>query len=210
MDKFKIVYDHFVEDYFNPDFWDYYDFQEVLDSSKDSYDDIGCYLNEIQDIRNVIISDFKRILEHRVIGKKNSEKLEEEIRVLVDTYDNGVDYDIDGGHNFLFLTDDYLCFNNYENEIDELLFGELGDESELFNTIVIVDRSYKTFYFIKKSINMANAKVKIDARTYKIGEDKIVSRKVSLKSRQEFQDYSEEEIRKTIDKLNRKRLRKFI
>lgn len=65
--------------------------------------------------------------------------------------------------------------SNIENYVDDLRWGSLGDEAEIKETIVIVNREYTEFHFITITTNLCNDKKKIIIRNFYVKENEIQS-----------------------------------
>lgn len=201
MENFCIVYNHHVDDYFDPFFSDSYEVKKiegiVFDSSVE-FDD-KAFLDGVSNIKKIIMQDFRRVLENIICLKNNSDTLVEEIERLLVTYDNDVDYSVDFFTNFIVLTDHYLYFNNMEDVIDEALFGVFGEDSETHCTTVIVDRSFSNFFFIHTTTNIFDESKKTNIKSFVVSKDEMIQSFMAACS-EDFSDcdYSEEGIQKVI------------
>lgn len=127
-----------------------------------------------------------------------------EIQNVIDTYNNGVDYTPNNDSNFITLTDDYLYFNNIENEIDELLLGLLDrEEAFVYETAVIVNRNYKEFYFIKKATNVLSAEEKYEVKAFSIAAGKVQEKVFNQKVDTYSEKYDREDINKVLMKIKK-------
>lgn len=205
MENINLVYRHFVDNYLDMDSGEaYYDYEtlkgiDVLDDSQFENDFV---LEEILDVKRTIIRDFKRILENVICLKKNNELLANEMEIVIDTYNNGIDYDMDSNVNFITLTEDYLYFNNIENAIDDSLLGSLDeDEAIIYETIIIVNRKYTEFYFMTKTTNILTAEESMTVKAFEIIEDTIKSKVFETKIDTEGKNYDQLEIGKILTKI---------
>lgn len=202
MENFRIIFEkgsvYEEEDYwiFNGIHDDYLDYDKFVNRS----------FNYINELKNVILKDFERILEYRILQCNNSEKLSFEIERLLNTYSN---YLVDKeGENFIILTDDYLCFNNLEEEAELDFYFK-----NTFKTTVIVSRNFRIFYFIREKINILTGKVKTSIKRFEVQNDHIqvkkntIKKKLSLFTHPLF-DFPDQDIQKTIDIVNFQYLRK--
>lgn len=189
MENIKILYYHHIENYFEPNFFDYYDF-EMVDGLKESIDTE--LVEEVKKIKSIIICDFQRVL-LKIANKNNNLFLVDEIENLIESYNNDVDVNLEDSCNYIFLNDQYLYFNNIENYVDDLLWGSLGDEADVYETIVIVNRNYTEFHFITIATNLCNAKKDTTIKNFIIEGEKIQN--YIYKSNQDisFYDYRNEE-----------------
>lgn len=137
-------------------------------------DELKHYLDQIKDIKEVIVEDFKRILECRVKNLENNFELSEQIVFLLSSYLNEVEDTIYDTTNFIILTDDYLCFNNIEIGYDEIN-SKLDFDSEEAETIVITTRKYDKFYFITKVSNVLTEGSVYDIEVYELTDTQVKS-----------------------------------
>lgn len=173
MENIKILYYHHIENYFEPNFFDDYDF-EILEGLKDNFEDSTDteVLEKISEIKSIIVCDFQRAL-LKIANKKENSLLVEEIENLIKSYNNDVDVNLEDSCNYIFLNDQYLYFNNIENYVDDLLWGSLGDEAEIQETTVIVNREFTEFHFIKITTNLCNDKKKITIKNFLVKGNEI-------------------------------------
>lgn len=143
-----------------------------ITSSFNSEDELKFYLDQVQEIKEVIIDDFKRILENRIKELDNNYELTEQIVYLISTFNNDIDDTVYDTTNFIVLTDDYLCFNNIEVGYDEIK-QTLDFDSEEAETIVIVNRLFNKFYFITRVRNVVDEVSVYDIESYELEEDKV-------------------------------------
>lgn len=68
--------------------------------------------------------------------------------------------------------------------------------------VVIVDRSFKQYYFVMMDVSIINGKTKTVINTFKISNDKIISKDIKYNGYFNFDDYSEEGIKKKIRSIN--------
>ncbi len=205
MRNFSLVYNHCVDNYLDIENGESnYDFEKLqgIDFSDISDIDVADISNKVAEIRKVIVKDFARVLDNVVRVRRDSEQLVEEMKIVIDTYANGIDYTLDDSDNFITLTDDYLYFNNVENSVDELLLGSLEEEAVVNETIVIVNRSYTKFYFIVKTTGVLSNKQTMVVKIFKILDDKIKSRIVRQKIEVNGKEHDDAEIKKILTKIN--------
>lgn len=196
MENICIQYEHEVEDYYNPNnIRDNYYF----DSNKDTFN----FLEEVDDFRKVIIKDFSRVLNYIIKYKKDSEELCEEINKLMNTYLNDVDFNLNGGFNFIILEDNYLCFNNIENYVDEFIWDALADEACVYETIVLVKRDFKEFYFIRKTTKIDDLEDIIEIKKFSVLEDEVLTEKVNGCFEITYKNFSSDKFIKEINKIKR-------
>lgn len=196
MENICIQYEHEVEDYYNPNnIMDNYYF----DSNKDTFN----FLEEVDDFRKVIIKDFSRVLNYIIKYKKDSEELCEEINKLMNTYLNDVDFNLNGGFNLIILEDNYLCFNNIENYVDEFIWDALADEACVYETIVLVKRDFKEFYFIRKTTKIDDLEDIIEIKKFSVLEDEVLTEKVNGCFEITYKNFSSDKFIKEINKIKR-------
>lgn len=214
MEKFKLSYLYTKWNYLSDNSWIDISFSDHLvyngkEIEDDDFDDIEDLFEYVSEIKQIIKKDMERIRDYRISKLENNDAIMVELNILIDTIDNEVSCDCEQGNNFLFLTDHYLCFNNFENEVDAMMLGELGEEAETYETIVIVDRDYKNFYFVRTTRKLLNKTVRTTVSKFSINGNKVISKisesysKTSESySKIKFYQYDEEEIKKLLCSLN--------
>ena len=145
-----------------------------VSSSFNPEDELKHYLSQVKEIKEVIVEDFKRILESKIKDLDNNFELTEQIVYLISSYMDDVEDTIYETRNYIILTDEYLCFNNIEVGYDEIN-AKLDFDSEEAETIVIVDRKYTKFYFITRVSNVLNEDSVYDIEAYELEEEKVKS-----------------------------------
>lgn len=207
MENFRIVYYHLTDNYLDVDDTTFYLYEKLDGTDVDTFNDIWDdkkILKLISDYRKVIIKDFERYLKYVVKQLDNNEGLSSEMQNIIDTYNNGVDYTPNNDSNFITLTDDYLYFNNVENEIDELLLGSLdSEEAFIYETAVIVKRDYKEFYFITKAINILTIDEKYVVKAFSIADGKVQEKVFNQKVETYSEEYDREDIEKVLMKIKK-------
>ena len=200
MENFSLTYTHEVEDYFNPEVFHDYSFQSGHFDGKDfsKYLDYDEYLESFINFRKIIKRDIQSIINTRIKGLNNNEGLMNELNTVVETVDNGIDFDFMNGENFAFRTDAFLCFNNYENYVDELEWESLGSDAKSYETIVIIDSHLKNFYFIRTSKKICSLTTSTTINAYQVMGKNVKRRKVNFKNGLTLIDHSEEEILKIL------------
>lgn len=200
MENFSLTYTHEVEDYFNPEVFHDYSFQSGHFDGKsfDDYPDEDEYMEAFNSFRRMIKRDMQNIIITRVNDLNNNDSLINELNTVIDTIDNGIDFDFMNGKNFAFRTDSFLCFNNYENYVDELEWGILGSDAKTFETIVIIDSHLKNFYFIRTSKKICSLTTSTTINAYQVKGKNIKKRKVNFKNGLTLIDHSEDEILKIL------------
>lgn len=206
MQSFSISYDVYVENYFEPTddvAFSCDQFETGISDGKaiDLQSDDEVVLAHIQEIRSIIKKDFINILESRIKYLNNNKRLLEEFKQLIETIDNRIEFDAHHGNNFLFLTDNYLCFNNYENYVDEFLLGALGSEAETYETIVIIDVHFKKFYFVRITRKMLVEAESTTINAFEIKDNNVKQRKVNLKSGVKLTEHNDVGIEKVLSLL---------
>ena len=174
MEKFCIAYKKETDNDIS-----YYDFLGI-----ENYDE-----SFIKDIKKVILDDFRRVLENKVYCLKENDRLADNIQRLLETYNNGVDSTNYGVTNFMILTDNYLCFNNIESSVDTQIDDFDFDTVEC-ETIVIVDRTFTKYYFVKMQTKIIDETVKTSIETFDINEKSISSKITSFRGRFRFNNYT--------------------
>lgn len=200
MQNFSLSYYYHYDDPFNPEYDSWYEFEDGSYDGKevDLHTDEEEFLSYVKEIREIIKRDMNRIRNKCVFDLNNGACLIKELDILIDTIDNGLEYDFSHGHNFFFFTDNYLCFNNYENFVDELELGELGGEAATHETIAIVDRSYKNFYFVRIKTKVLEAVKSTTVNAYSLKDGNVKKSKVNLKRELRLQGYNDEGIKKLL------------
>lgn len=155
----------------------------------------GYYFSYIDDIKSVILADFKRILDYKVIDCDHNEELSMEIENLLDTYSNNLEDREE--ENFIILTDSYLCFTNMESVADLGIY-----EKYSYKTIVIVPRDYKNFYFIRKKKDVLTDKMEILIKNFLIWEDEIETRNLFIDQQEQLFDFSSRDIDQVVNQIN--------
>ena len=182
MENFNLTYTHKIEEYFNPEVFDDYD--ESLES--------------FNSLRSIIKRDIQNIIVTRVNDLNNSGCLISELNTVIETIDNGIDFDFTHGENFAFKTDNFLCFNNFENYVDELEWGSLGDDACSYETIVIIDRHLKNFYFIRTKKKLSCGIESTTINSYQVKDKNVKKRKVNFKNGLYFTEHTDEGIQKML------------
>lgn len=207
MENFRIVYYHLTDNYLDVDDTTLYWYEKLDGTDVDTYHDIWDdkkILKLIADYRKIIVKDFERYLKYVVKKLNNNEGLTLEMQNVIDTYNNGVDYTPNNDSSFITLTDDYLYFNNIENEIDELLLGSLDrEEAFIYETAVIVKRDYKEFYFITKATNVLSVEEKYEVKAFSIVDGKVQEKVFKQKVDTYSEEYDREDIEKVLMKIKR-------
>lgn len=207
MENFRIVYYHLTDNYLDVDDTTLYWYEKLDGTDVDTYHDIWDdkkILKLIADYRKIIVKDFERYLKYVVKKLNNNEGLTLEMQNVIDTYNNGVDYTPNNDSSFITLTDDYLYFNNVENEIDELLLGSLDrEEAFVYETAVIVKRDYKEFYFITKATNVLSVEEKYEVKAFSIADGKVQEKVFERKVDTYSEEYDREDIEKVLMKIKR-------
>ncbi len=204
MENFNIAYNHIVDDYFNPDIFDDYVFENGYFDGLYFSDnnDVDVLLDAFNNLRSIIKRDIQSILEIRVKNLNNNSGLVRELNTIIDTIDNGIEFDIMHGNNFAFRTDKYLCFNNFEDYVDELEWGSLGEDASNHETVVIIDCHIKKFYFIRTTKKISSASCSTTINAYQIKDKNIKKSKVNFKNGLSFIEHSEEGIKKILSMVN--------
>lgn len=203
MQNFCISYHCNVEDIFNPKFEICYDFAGVYNRKVlDSYTTDEQFLLYVKYIRETIQNDIEKIRNGYIKNLNNNHSLINELDNLLVTINNGCEYDHFHNNNFFFLTDNYLCFNNYENFIDELEWGSLGDEAESYETIVIIERNFKKFYFVRITRKLVSLAESATINFYYVKDGNIGKYKVNFKNAISINEYTDEGVEKILKLLN--------
>lgn len=207
MENFRIVYYHLTDNYLDVDDTTLYWYEKLDGTDVDTFNGIWDdkkILKLITDLREVIIKDFERYLKYVVKKLDNNEGLASKMQNIIDTYNNGVDYTPNNDSNFITLTDEYLYFNNVENEIDELLLGSLDrDEAFIYETAVIVNRNYKEFYFITKATNILTIEEKYEVKAFSIADGKVQEKSFNKKVDTYSEKYDREDIKNVLIKIKK-------
>lgn len=207
MENFRIVYYHLTDNYLDVDDTTLYWYEKLDGTDVDTYHDIWDdkkILKLIADYRKIIVKDFERYLKYVVKKLNNNEGLTLEMQNVIDTYNNGVDYTPNNDSSFITLTDDYLYFNNIENEIDELLLGSLDrEEAFIYETVVIVKRDYKEFYFITKATNVLSVEEKYEVKAFSIVDGKVQEKVFKQKVDTYSEEYDREDIKRVLMKIKK-------
>lgn len=203
MENFNLAYNHIVENYFNPDILDDYDFENGYFDGLylGEYSEAGIYLNTFNNLRSIIKRDMQKILEINVNSLNNNSGLVQELNTIIDTIDNGIDFDFMHGNNFAFMTDEYLCFNNFENYVDELEWDSLGEDASSRETVVIIDRHLRKFYFIRTTKKVSSASCSTTINAYQVRDKNVKKSKVNLKNGLSFIEHTDEGIKKVLSIL---------
>lgn len=157
----------------------------------DPEEELKHYLSQVKEIKEVIVDDFKRILENRIKELDDNFELTEQIVYLIGSYLDDVEDTIYETRNFIVLTDEYLCFNNIEVGYDEIN-GKLDFDSEEAETIVIVNRKYTKFYFITRVSNVINEDSVYDIEAYELEDKKVKSSHVRFAGEINIPEINEE------------------
>lgn len=191
MENFNIVFKKVRDDSF-VDGGYYYEWREGLREYQyveSQYNDLNdlqeeekFYLAQIKEVKKIILRDIRKIIDYRLRDLENSDSLIENLEVLLDTYDNGVDNvgtscfarDIT---NFITLTDSYLCFNNIENSVDDDEYFALYGDINIFESIVLIDRKFKNYHFINMTTEVATNKTKTMIESFQINGREVISDK---------------------------------
>lgn len=199
MQELSLSYCVHIDNYFDPQI-PYYEFEDGFydDREINAQTDYEEVLSLVNELRVVIKKDFLNILETRIKCLNNNEGLIKEFHRLIDTIDNGIDIDVCSGQNFFFLTDNYLCFNNFENYVDELMLGELGSDAKTYETIVIVDVHLKSFYFVRMTRRILAEAESATINAFLVKDNNVKKRKVNFKSPVELVDYTDSGIKKIL------------
>lgn len=166
-------------------------------------DDNNKLLDYMYEIKQVIKKEMERIRENRIIELDNNETFMTQLNILIDTIDNGVLCDCEHGNNFLFLTDNYLCLNNFENEIKRSLLESLVEDAETYETMVIIDRNYEKFYFVRTTRNLSTKRVTTTINKFLIRGNKVINKIKKVNGYIEFNEYTEAGIQKLLYRINK-------
>ncbi len=208
MQNFWMCFKYFYEDCFHePYYFHYYEVDGVYDGKEleeymydsEREEEFFSYVAEVKEIikKNVI-----RIRDNYIKYLNNSQGLESELNALLDTIDNECYSNCNSNNNFIFLTDNYLCFNNYEFVVDELMWGSLGSDAEDVETIVIIERNFKKFYFVRIAAKLCAPVCSTTINCYSVKDSNIKKTKVNLKRAVEISEYTEDGIKKVLKLLN--------
>ncbi len=202
MENFAFAYTHRIEDYFNPKFESYYDFEDGHFDGIDFSSSINIGYDEclsvIENFRSIIKRDMQDIIATRIDGLNNNGCLISELNTVIDTIDNGIDFDFTHGENFAFRTDNFLCFNNFENYVDELEWGSLGEDACSRETIVIIDCNLRSFYFIRTKRKLSCEVESTTINAYQVKGKNVKKRKVNFKNGLSFTERTDEGIQKML------------
>lgn len=200
MQNFSLAYTHEIEDYFNPEIFHDYDFESGHFDGKyfSEYPDYDEYLESFNSLRKIIKRDMQNIIITRINDLNNNDGLISELNTIVDTIDNDIDFDFMQGINFAFRTDNFLCFNNHENYVDELEWGSFGSDACTCETIVIIDSHLRNFYFVRTTKKLCSASCSTTINAYQVKDKNVKRRKANFKNGLAFTEYSEEGIQKIL------------
>ncbi len=203
MESFSLVYQLYNENYFAPEIeYDYGLSDGIFEGRKlNRWTEHDEYLALFEDLRKTIKRDMETVLETRIRYLNNNAGLVQELNTVIQTIDNGIDFDFVSGDNFAFRTDNYLCFNNFENYVDELELGSLGEDASTCETIVIMDCHLKRFYFIRTTKKMLSASQSTTINAYYIKDRNVKKRKVNIKCDLPMREYTDEGIQKMLSLL---------
>lgn len=161
-----------------------------LDMNYDYQEELKHYMSQVNEIKEVILADFQRILEYRIKDLEDNSELVEQIINLLSTYMNGAEDTIYDTVNYIILTDEYLCFNNIEIGYDEI-FDHLNFDSEEAETIVIVNRKFTKFIFVTKIRTVLNEQTETVIETYEVKDNRVESTHTRIKSDLEIKSIDE-------------------
>ena len=100
------------------------------------------------------------------------------------------------------MTDNYLCFNSIINEMDDYLFGIFDKNASSREMIVVIDRSFREYYFIVMDVSVFVDKTKTSIYKFNICNDKVISKKVKCNGYFSFENLDDKSIIKRIKSLN--------
>lgn len=200
MENFNLSYIHEIDSYFDPELLDNYSFKigSFDGKSFSEYPDDDEYMEAFNSLRRMIKRDMQNIIITRVNDLNNNDSLINELNTVIDTIDNGIDFDFMHGENFAFRTDKFLCFNNYENYVDEPEWGILGEDASTCETVVIIDNHLKNFYFIRTTKKICSASCSTTINAYQIKDRNVKKRIVNFKKELALTEHSDEEIQKIL------------
>lgn len=177
----------------------------------DSLKEEQFYLDQVKEVKEIILRDIRRIMDYHLSDLENSDTLMENLEVLLETYDNGIDgvdttyFDRDIT-NFIILNDSYLSFNNIQNNVDDDDYFALYGDVIIYESIVLMDRNFKNYHFIHMATDVATNKTKTTIESFQINGRKVISDKSSYRGRFLLSDYSETTPQKIIKRItNRQR-----
>lgn len=150
-----------------------------MDINYNYEEEVKHYMSQVNEIKEVILADFRRILEYRIKDLDNNFELTEQIINLLSTYMNGAEDTIYDTINYIILTDEYLCFNNIEIGYDEI-YDHLNFDSEEAETIVITNRKFTKFIFLTKVRTVINEDTVTNIEVYEIKDNKIECSKTRI------------------------------
>lgn len=107
-----------------------------------------------------------------------------------------------GANNFIVMTDNYLCFNSIINEMDDYLFGIFDKNASSREMIVVIDRSFREYYFIVMDVSVFKEETKVNIYKFNICNDKVISKKVKCNGYFSFENLDDKSIIKRIKSLN--------
>lgn len=202
MEKFCVSYKVIRDDF---DKKEYIEFTGLIpypmDMNYDYQEELKHYMTQVNEIKEVILADFQRILEYRIKDLEDNSELVEQIINLLTTYMNGAEDTIYDTLNYIILTDDYLCFNNIEIGYDEI-FDHLNFDSEEAETIVIVDRKFTKFIFLTKIRTVINEEAETIIETYEIKGNKVKSTHTRIKGDLEVKSIDETTTESLIESIH--------
>jgi len=183
----------------------YYDFSglELDKAAENELQEQDYSMDKIKEIKEIILKDFRRILENRLIFLGNNKKLIEYMNVLLNSYieeKNTSSYEVT---KFIILTDNYLCFNNVEDAIENLEQEDFYVDSIECETIIIVNRKFSEYYFITMDTNIFDGKVKTSIDSFKLLNNNVENFNISYKGRFKLQDYTEKGVNNAVKRIRR-------
>lgn len=214
MENFNIVFKK-VRDFSDDSY--YYEWEGLkkypycFSSMDDSLKEEQFYLDQVKEVKQIILRDIRRIMDYHLSDLDNSDILMENLEVLLETYDNGIDgvdttyFDRDIT-NFITLNDSYLSFNNIQNNVDDDDYFALYGDVTILESIVLMDRNFKNYHFIHMATDVATNKTKTTIESFQINGRKVISDKRPYRGRFLLSNYSETTPQKIIKRItNRQR-----
>lgn len=212
MENVNIVFKKVRDSFDNSYYYKFKGLRNYDNSTFDSLEEEQFYLAQIKETKKIILNDIRKIVDYRLPDLENKDALMENLQVLLDTYDNDVDgistsyYERDIT-NFIMLTDSHLCFNNIENNVDDDDFFLAYGDVNIFESIVLIDRNFKTYHFINMTTNLLTNKTETTIESFQIKESEVISNQTKYRGRFILRNYSEDtpqKIRKRIASQQRK------
>ena len=212
MEKFNISYKYEFSDEFDDWFYMYLNGlcgfnNEFLARDEEEKN----FFTEMNEYKKIIKNDLRLICVN-MEKYQNAEGLIQKLNTIREIFNEN----FSGAYNFLTLTDQYLCFNCYEEEIDyedAITYSWMEQDNPFLyshENIVIISKDMKKFYFIEKGREIWDKKIiYVKTTTFEVVGTEIQSKITYCRKNFPFDHSKDDEIKKMLNRYYKKIARNF-